>query len=60
MNIDYVMMAHGIGGGKKVTPPSVQNFKVSQNTEGTLFTLGWTNPTEEAFAKVEVYASTLD
>jgi len=60
MNIDYVMMAHGIGGGKKVTPPSVQNFKVSQNAEGTLFTLGWTNPNEEAFAKVEVYASTLD
>lgn len=60
MNIDYVMMAHGIGGGKKVTPPSVQNFKVSQNAKGTLFTLGWTNPTEEAFAKVEVYASTLD
>lgn len=60
MNIDYVMMAHGIGRGKKVTPPSVQNFKVSQNAEGTLFTLVWTNPTEEAFAKVEVYASTLD
>lgn len=64
MNIDLVLRAHGIGSAvvkkDEVLPPSVVGLTVTQNTEGSLFNLAWTNPTDKAFSKVEVYVSDTD
>lgn len=64
MNIDLVLRAHGIGSAvvkkDEVLPPSVVGLTVNQNTEGSLFNLAWTNPTDKAFSKVEVYMSDTD
>lgn len=65
MNIDYVMMAHGIGIKKQIVeestpPPSVTDLSVTQNNTGTLFTLTWKNPSDASLTKIELYASTID
>ena len=65
MNIDYVMMAHGIGIKKQsveesTPPPSVTDLSVTQNNTGTLFTLTWKNPSDASLTKIELYASTID
>lgn len=65
MNIDYVMMAHGIGIKKQsveesTPPPSVTDLSVTQNNTGTSFTLTWKNPSDASLTKIELYASTID
>lgn len=61
MNIDYVMAAHGVGGGTKRKPlPEVTGFVASQDNTGTIITLKWTNPTILEFVKVHIYSSNSD
>lgn len=61
MNIDYDLMAHGIGMGNRTKPlPQIEGLLASQNATGTIATLTWTNPTIREFAKVYVYVSASD
>lgn len=61
MNIDYVMAAHGVGGGTKRKPlPEVTGFVASQDNTGTIITLKWTNPIIVEFVKVHIYSSNSD
>lgn len=56
MNVDYILMAHGIGAKRKgkdnVPPPRVIGFNVSKSGENAYMT--WTNPKDTDFVGVRI------
>lgn len=59
MNVDYLLMAHGFGGGKskdKTPPPKVIGFDVK--TSGNDAVLTWTNPVDTDFVGVAIVKNT--
>lgn len=59
MNVDYLLMAHGFGGGRskdKTPPPKVIGFDVK--TSGNDAVLTWTNPVDTDFVGVAIVKNT--
>ena len=55
MNVDYLLMAHGVGGKKskdKIPPPRVIGFTVTKN--GNNADMTWTNPVDTDFVGVAI------